>query len=89
MSKPWMTSEVKLLKEHWHTCLDAEAAERVGRSIKACKALAEKIKNTDPKFAEALAERDGAYREMIRNDQSIRVAERYRARRSRARSTSL
>lgn len=82
MSDPWRMSEIKRLREHWHTCLDTEAAERVGRSLKACKTMADRIKKTDPKFADAMAERDVAYREMIRDDQSIRVSEMHRARKA-------
>lgn len=80
--KPWMTSEIKCLRAVWHTCRDAEAAERVGRSLQACKNMAERLKRTDREFAEAMAERFSAYREMVRDYGSAKASEMHRKRKA-------
>jgi hypothetical protein len=42
MKKPWMNSELKLLKDLWHTRLDDDAAALIGRSKQSCKAVAKR-----------------------------------------------
>jgi hypothetical protein len=75
MKKPWMNSELKLLKDLWHTRLDDDAAALIGRSKQSCKAVAKRLKLHDPAFAATLAEREDAYRETVRDHQSeIKIA---------------
>lgn len=70
-----MNSELKLLKELWHTMLDDDAAALIGRSKSACKAVANQLKETDHAFAAALDEREDVYREIVREHQSeIKIA---------------
>ena len=73
--KPWMNSEIKRLKELWHTLLDDDAAALIGRSKSACKSVAERLKLHDPAFAAAMEEREDDYREAVRSHQSeIKIA---------------
>lgn len=75
MSKPWMNSELKLLKELWHTILDDDAVALIGRSKGACKAVVERLKLDDPEFSAAMEEREYAYRDAVRSRQSeIKIA---------------
>lgn len=70
-----MNSELKLLKDLWHTMLDDDAATRIGRSKSACKSVVERLKLQDQAFAAAMEERDDDYRDAVRSRQSeIKIA---------------
>ena len=70
-----MNSELKLLKELWHTMLDDDAAALIGRSKSACKAMVDRLKLHDPEFAATMEEREDDYREAVRSHQSeIKIA---------------
>ncbi len=70
-----MNSELKLLKELWHTMLDDDAAALIGRSKSACKAMVDRLKLHDPEFAATMEEREYAYRDAVRSRQSeIKIA---------------
>lgn len=70
-----MNSELKLLKELWHTMLDDDAAALIGRSKSACKAVVDRLKLNDPEFSAAMEDREDDYREAVRSRQSeIKIA---------------